>query len=193
MTFFRLTLITLLALLLNACAFLNHQPTTPAPLSVTSIQSWTAKGRVGIRTEQDAVSGNFNWEHNPNTFDLRMYGPFGQGSTELSKDKTGKIVLTYDDQKAEGYDAAALLKARLGWEFPVRQVSYWIRGLAYPNSPRTITRQVKSNLPSKIVQDGWTITYERYSDVRGLSLPQKMQVSRPPYRVSLIINQWDIQ
>ncbi|MEL0614893.1 lipoprotein insertase outer membrane protein LolB [Marinomonas arenicola] len=192
MMFFRVTLLALLTTLVAACTS-QPQVQTPPPSSVSTIKQWEAEGRVGIRTEDDAVSGNFNWQHSPNTFDLRIYGPFGQGSTELSKSKDGKVVLAYEDQKVEGYDAEQLLKQRLGWQFPVRQVTYWIRGLPYPNTPSTIKKSQNSELPEEITQDGWTISYQKFSDIRGLSLPQKMQVSRPPYRVNLIITQWTIQ
>ncbi|MEL0637840.1 MULTISPECIES: lipoprotein insertase outer membrane protein LolB [Marinomonas] len=192
MMLFRFVLLALFTMLLAACSS-QPQIQTPPPSSVNAIQKWAAQGRVGIRTEQDAVSGNFSWSHTPNTFDLRIYGPFGQGSTELSKNKEGRVVLAYEGKKIEGSDAEQLLKQRLGWRFPVRQVAYWIRGLPYPNTPYKITKQFKSDLPSQITQDGWSISYERFSDIRGLSLPQKMQISHPPYRVNLIITQWTIQ
>ncbi|REG83010.1 lipoprotein insertase outer membrane protein LolB [Marinomonas pollencensis] len=192
MMLFRVTLLAFLATLLAACTS-QPQKLTPPPASVSLIKQWEAQGRVGIRTENDAVSGNFNWQHSANTFDLRIYGPFGQGSTELSKNKDGKVVLAYEDKTVTGYDAEQMLQQRLGWQFPVRQVSYWIRGLPYPNTLSKISYQQNSDLPSEIIQDGWTISYQKFADIRGLSLPQKMQVSRPPYRVNLIITQWTIQ
>ena len=192
MILFRLTLITLFMFILAACTS-QPQKKTSKPASVSAIKQWSAEGRVGIRTKKDAVSGNFNWRHTITTFNLNIYGPFGQGSTKLSKDKTGKVVLAYKGQKIEGYDAEELLSQRLGWQFPVRQVTYWVRGLPYPTTPSKIINQLKSELPSQIIQDGWTITYEKFSDISGLFLPQKMHVSRPPYQVNLIINQWTIR
>lgn len=192
MMFFRFVLLTILASLIAACTS-QPQKQTPPPASVSAIKEWSTEGRVGIRTKDDAVSGNFDWHHTEQTFDLHIYGPFGQGSTKLTKDKEGKVTLYYKGKTVVGYDAGALLNQQLGWQFPVKQVVYWIKGQPYPNTPSKITYRSGSKLASKIIQDGWTINYEKYTSDQGLSLPQKLQVTRMPYRVNLIINQWNIQ
>lgn len=179
--------------LISACSSRPTGPITPPPESVSAISKWETSGRVGIRTKNDAVSGNFNWQKDPKTFALSIVGPFGQGATHLNQSNDGIVTLAYEDTVVTGNNPATLLQQELGWEFPVNQVTYWIRGLAYPNSAARISKDPDSQLPNKIEQDGWLITYSNFTKVEGLSLPQKMQVSNPPFRVNLIINQWTIQ
>lgn len=179
--------------LISACSSRPTGPVTPPPENVSAISKWETSGRVGIRTKNDAVSGNFNWQKDAKTFDLSIVGPFGQGATHLSQTTDGVVTLAYEDKVIKGNDPATLLQQELGWAFPVEQVTYWIRGLAYPNSAARISKDPDSQLPNKIEQDGWLITYSNFTKVDGLSLPQKMQVSNPPFRVNLIINQWTIQ
>lgn len=179
--------------LISACSSRPTGPVTPPPENVSAISKWETSGRVGIRTKNDAVSGNFNWQKDTKTFDLSIVGPFGQGATHLSQTTDGVVTLAYEDKVIKGNDPATLLQQELGWAFPVEQVTYWIRGLAYPNSAARISKDPDSQLPNKIEQDGWLITYSNFTKVDGLSLPQKMQVSNPPFRVNLIINQWTIQ
>jgi outer membrane lipoprotein LolB len=179
--------------LVSACSTRPTGPITPPPESVSAISKWETSGRVGIRTQNDAVSGNFNWQKDAKTFDLSIVGPFGQGATNLNQSANGKVTLSYEDKVITGNDPATLLQKELGWEFPVKQVTYWIRGLAAPTSAAKITKDSDDQLPDKIEQDGWLITYSNFTKVDGLSLPQKMQVSNPPFRVNLIINQWIIQ
>jgi outer membrane lipoprotein LolB len=190
---YRALCIISIATLLGACSSTPSGPITPPPTSVDAISKWETSGRVGIRTPKDAVSGNFNWQKNPASFSLNIVGPFGQGATKLNQEKDGLVTLAYEDTLVSGNNPAKLLQQELGWEFPVDQVNYWIRGLADPSTSAQITNDVKTDLPSTIEQDGWLITYTNYTDVEGLSLPQKMQVSNPPFRVNLIINQWTIQ
>jgi len=178
---------------ISACSTTPMGPATPPPTSVGAITKWETSGRVGIRTQDDAVSGNFNWQKDPKTFALNIVGPFGQGATKLNKDQHGIVTLAYEDVVITGNDPAILLQQELGWEFPVEQVSYWIRGLADPRSMSRITKDTDNKLPSKIEQDGWLVTYNSFTKVDGLSLPKKMQVSNPPFKVNLIINQWTIQ
>ncbi|QUX97009.1 outer membrane lipoprotein LolB [Marinomonas sp. CT5] len=179
--------------LISACSSRPTGPTTPPPESVDAITKWETSGRVGIRTKNDAISGNFNWQKDPTTFALNIVGPFGQGATNLNQSANGTVTLSYEDKVITGNDPASLLQQELGWEFPVNQVTYWIRGLAAPTSMAKVTKDPKNQLPEKIEQDGWTISYRNFTKVDGLSLPQKMQVSNPPFRVNLIINQWTIQ
>ena len=179
--------------LISACSTRPTGPITPPPESVTAIKKWETAGRVGIRTKDDAVSGNFTWRKDPQTFELSIVGPFGQGATNLKQNTNGIVTLSYEDKVITGDDPATLLQQELGWEFPVKQVTYWIRGLAAPTSSAKVTKDPDNQLPQKIEQDGWVITYSNFTTVEGLSLPQKMQVSNAPFRVNLIINQWEVQ
>lgn len=190
---FRILCLVTLTSLISACSTTPRGPITPPPTSVSAISKWETSGRVGIRTPEDAVSGNFNWQKAPKTFSLNIVGPFGQGATKLNKSKEGIVTLAYEDTVITGTNPATLLQQELGWEFPVEQVSYWIRGLPDPSSASRTTNDPDSNLPSEIEQDGWLVTYTNFTEIDGLSLPQKMQVSNPPFKVNLIINQWTIQ
>ena len=182
-----------LTALISACSTQSKGPITPLPSSVEAISHWETSGRVGIRTENDAISGNFDWQKTPSTFSLNIIGPFGQGATSLKKTTEGKVTLAYENTQVTGTSAAELLQQELGWAFPVEQVTYWIRGLASPYSPARIERDSASDNISNIKQDGWVISYRNFSQVNGLLLPQRMQVSNPPFNVNLIINQWTIQ
>ncbi|MBR7890012.1 outer membrane lipoprotein LolB [Marinomonas sp. A79] len=192
MTYRTLCLLTLTAAI-SACSTKPTGPIVPPPTDANAITKWETSGRVGIRTQDDAISGNFSWERDPKTFALDIVGPFGQGAIKLNKNAEGVVSLAYDDVVKIGSDPAALLQQELGWAFPVDQVTFWIRGLPSPTSPAQLNHDPDSNLLSTIEQDGWLITYNNFTDVNGLALPQKMQVSNPPFKVNLIINQWTIQ
>lgn len=184
---------TLAAALLAGCSLTPTTLKAPTPERVEDINAWQTEGRVGIRTAKDAISGNFNWEHNPDYYKLNIYGPFGQGSTRLEGAPGQQARLTYDDRDLTGPSAEALLYHELGWHFPVTNVQYWIRGLASPNSPAEIAYQQDGNTPEQIVQDGWTVTYREFTNLDGLKLPQRMQVTHTPYRVNLIITDWTVR
>jgi len=179
--------------------------------SIDEIKQWSSSGRVGIRTDDDAHSGNFNWRHNDKEFEFIISGPFGQGTTKISgteghkehEDLAGhedhkyhNIVLEYKDIVASGTDAEALLLDHFGWHFPIIQISYWVRGIPYSGSKAMVIYddELESTLkPTTIIQDDWTINYTRYETVNGVQLPHKLQAEKLPYRVNLIINSWDIQ
>ncbi|MEO9275647.1 lipoprotein insertase outer membrane protein LolB [Marinomonas sp. 5E14-1] len=190
---YRALCIISLTAFLGACSTQPFSPVTPPPSSVDAISKWETSGRVGIRTQDDAISGNFSWQKATNTFSLSIVGPFGQGATKLNQNENGLVTLAYEDKVITGDNPATLLRDELGWAFPVEQVTYWIRGLASPNSPAQITKEADSNVVDRIEQDGWVVTYSNFTKIDDLSLPQKMQVSNSPFRVNLIINEWAVQ
>ncbi|WOD06448.1 lipoprotein insertase outer membrane protein LolB [Marinomonas sp. GJ51-6] len=190
---YRALCIISLTAFLGACSTQPSGSVTPPPSSVDAISKWETSGRVGIRTQDDAISGNFSWQKATDTFSLSIVGPFGQGATKLNQNENGLVTLAYEDKVITGDNPATLLHDELGWAFPVEQVTYWIRGLASPNSPAQITKEADSDTVDKIEQDGWVVTYSNFTKIDGLSLPQKMQVSNSPFRVNLIINEWAVQ
>lgn len=190
---YRILSIITFTLFLCACSTKPTGPIIPPPSSVTAISKWETSGRVGIRTLDDAVSGNFNWQKDIKTFALSIVGPFGQGATQLNQKESGLVTLAYENRIITGDNPATLLQEELGWSFPVEQVTYWIRGLADPNSPAQITKEIDSDVIDRIEQDGWVVTYNNFTKIGSLFLPQKMQVANPPFKVNLIINKWTVQ
>ena len=191
---FRVLFLVFTSCLLIACSSQPSGPSIPPPTSVSHIIAWDISGRIGIRTQDDALSGNFNWQRNADTFDLNISGPFGQGATSLVKEKDALVTLSYDDKTVIGESAKQLLADELGWAFPVEQVAYWVRGLPSPNSAAVII-PAEDNLEQihQLDQDGWLVEYKSYTKVSELELPQRIQISKAPYRVNLIINHWTIQ
>ncbi|MFD1384171.1 lipoprotein insertase outer membrane protein LolB [Rhodanobacter aciditrophus] len=178
---------------LAGCSMTPTTPKAPTPETVDAIQSWQTEGRVGIRTENDAISGNFYWDYGPDQYELNIYGPFGQGATRLQGTPNKVAQLTYDDKTVVGKNAEDLLFDELGWQFPVNQVRYWIRGLPSPKSYANIQYDIDGKTPTQITQDNWTVTYREFTEIDNLKLPQRMQVTRLPYRVNLIITRWNVQ
>jgi outer membrane lipoprotein LolB len=186
------TVLILVLIFATGCSTTPPPQAPNIPSEVAEILEWETEGRVGIRTQDDALSGNFYWHKTPNAFELNIVGPFGQGATTLSGNDHS-VTLKTDDRSVTGNDAETLLFNELGWHFPIRQVNYWIRGLAHPTSPADIVYRADGKLIEKLVQDGWTVTYRDYTELEHLSLPQRLQVERAPYRVNLIITQWTVK
>lgn len=189
----RFTLGASTLLVLAGCSLTPSTPKAPLPESVMAIDTWHTEGRVGIRTADDAVSGNFNWQHSPSQYEINIYGPFGQGATRIKGTADGPATLSYDDQTITGPSVEAMLYQQFGWQFPVAQVKYWMRGLASPASPAKIDFAADGDTPEQIKQDGWTVNYREFTQIEHLTLPQKIQVAKAPYRVNLIITSWELQ
>jgi len=86
-------------------------------------------------------------------------------------------------------DADALLAHVTGWVLPVSGLRYWVRGVPAPGSEARASRDAQGRL-TRLVQDGWDISYNRYQVVDGASWPAKLRLERADIVVRLVIDQW---
>ncbi|MBT8141545.1 MAG: outer membrane lipoprotein LolB, partial [Gammaproteobacteria bacterium] len=48
------------------------------------------------------------------------------------------------------------------------------------------------DLLDEMQQGEWTIVYDSYTDVDGVSLPRKFKISGPQTKIRMVINDWTI-
>lgn len=158
-----------------------------------TIQDWSLRGRVGIKAADTGGQANLDWRQRNEVSRLRFAGPFGTGQVELTvapervtlNDKSGERSLTYN-----GPDAAERFMAeQLGWSLPVRSARYWVLGLLDPAAPGNRTFDDLGELQS-IQQHGWTVVYERFTELGGEYLPAKLVIENPRLRLTLLTRSW---
>ena len=77
-----------------------------------------------------------------------------------------------------------LILQQLGYELPVSYLEYWIRGLPAPDSNADMTFNELNQL-SLMIQDGWTINYIDPRQYGELTLPCRVEVTRPQNDIRL--------
>lgn len=184
-----------LALFLSGCSQLQpRQADLPAaPISwddyvayMQSMQHWQLLGKAGIRTPQQSDSAGFSWQQNLDRYDISLFGPFNAQAARI-KGNDQQVSLEADGQVYRARSPEALLEQHLGWQLPVRDLAWWIRGLPAPDSPYSETR--KNDRLASLQQQGWQISYRRYSpDNRH---PEKLILQRDKLRITLVIHEWE--
>ena len=81
-----------------------------------------------------------------------------------------------------------LLSLRLGWEIPVKDAQYWIKGIPAPGSAYDIV--LYENRLARLTQQGWDIEYQNYIEADNTSLPGKLTLSREALKLTIIIGNW---
>ena len=69
---------------------------------------------------------------------------------------------------------------------------YWIRGLPAPAASKAEARRDESGRLSQLTQSGWTIKYDRYQLVNGVSLPGKLQLLHDDISVRIVVDKWEL-
>lgn len=192
-------LIPALALLLAGCAGLGPKESLKGPgnadqwhahrIHTSLIDGWQISGKIGIRAPQDSGSGTLFWLQRQDYFDIRLSGPLGRGASRLTGRPDAVTLEVAGQGRFEAASPEALVQAQLGWQLPVSNLLWWVRGLPAPDSRSQLSLDEQSRLAS-LEQDGWRVDYLDYMDENGFSLPTRIRLEGHDLQVTLVIKDW---
>ncbi len=196
-------LLSILLISLTACTTITPRPSAQFVTSQTSsvwqsqqnqislISNWTIHGRIAVQMAQRGGSVSVFWKQQGQSYLMELFGPLGAGAVYLNG-APGHIVLT--NSKGEKLQAATpekLLQQELGWNLPVTNLHYWIRGIPAPGFTLTRSFNNQGQL-SQLQQDGWQINYLTYLTANNISLPQNIILIGQGLVIKIIIDNWQV-
>jgi outer membrane lipoprotein LolB len=155
---------------------------------VEAFDTWTLVGKAGLRTSQENVSANLDWNQTPYYFRMLISGPFGGGRNVL-EGREGRFSLSNSDGRFEAETPEALMEEQLGWSLPVSAMPDWVRGLPGENDNYQMETD-ELGFPSHLTQDGWEIDYRDWEQFEGMWLPRRLIMNYDDVRITLVVNQW---
>lgn len=179
----------LLVLLLTGCSqFQTREPLLPDDArAVLNLEHWSLEGRIGIRYDGEITSANLSWQQQPDQYQIALTGPLGQGGLRI-EGREGSVSLQRSGS-AEVHRAAtpeALMQRLVGWHLPLSHARYWVRGV-----PDPMLDWQPLNSGQGFSQSDWQIEYDRYTRTGTLVLPEKIRLTRPDLRITLVVNRWE--
>lgn len=153
------------------------------------IQAWHLFGAIAIKTPEASQTASFNWQQQTNgQYSIGLYGPLGAGRVTLVGSHENVSLIAH----GKHYQAAtpeSLMQKVLGWQLPMRNLSYWIRGIPAPSI--TAKQQFDSaERLSQLQQQGWMIEYLQYTGVHGVDLPTKIVLHNQQLTVKIVLSSW---
>lgn len=192
-------LITALMLMLAGCAGLGPQESVEGPgnaedwkthkAQISEIDGWQINGKIGIRAPQDSGSGTLFWLQRQEYFDIRLSGPLGRGATRLTGRPDAVALEVAGQGRFEAQSPEALVHSQLGWQLPVSNLLWWVRGLPSPDSRSRVALDASGRLAS-LQQDGWDVQYLGYSEQDQYSLPTRIKLAGHDLQITLVIKDW---
>lgn len=191
-----LTIIVVSALI-SACA----APRMDAPVNenwqarrnvLAAITTWEFTGRIGVRDENEAHSSRIRWRQQDEQYVINLWGTLNAGATEITGSPT--LVTLQQEGKAVLMAATpeALVEEQLGYELPVSQLSYWIKGIPAPGSIAAPSFNEENHLIT-LLQDGWAVQYMAYTNYDTESLPTRIRIEKAPLRLDFVRLDWTLQ
>jgi outer membrane lipoprotein LolB len=162
-----------------------------------AVHEWEFSGRIAVSSNAGEGDGqaSLRWRQRAQQSRLRVSGPFGAGSYELNWTPERIIVSRADGEQSleyTGADAAEMfLQDQLGWSFPADSARYWVLGLLDPRMPGKERFDAAGGLAG-LSQHGWQLTYERFVDVNGFTLPTRISMENPNARLRIVVGRWKL-
>lgn len=196
----RTTYIFIIGLLLASCA------TTPPLIDrnweahqalAANIDDWTLQGRLNIRQANNSDTVSINWQQTQQDFEINLSGALGIGASMITGNRHSIQLQQGNEAPVVVNNLSELSRDYLGYEFPAEALLYWIRGIPAPDRPAALEfndSQLLARLRQEDAQGNtWQLDYDRYQDYNGLSLPGRIRMENPDYRLTFIIQSWQIQ
>ncbi|MBA2648774.1 MAG: outer membrane lipoprotein LolB [Legionella sp.] len=177
---------------LNAIAARMPNVTETSNSPNTNLTTWEIHGALAAKNKSKGWSASLNWlQFGPNTYQIRLMGPLGSGSVLISKKdnlisfKDGRTITTSNN-------AEDLLLKQTGIRLPVKNLYYWVRGLAAPGSVQAKILDKTRHL-QRLQQNGYTIDFLQYNNIMGFLLPTIIRLEGNGLLVKVNINRWTLR
>ena len=190
----RLFCILLYCAVLAACATNRGVPAPPAAgweqraAELQRLTSWQLDGRAAVAVGTQGWQATLNWQQRGESTEVHLSGPLGVGALMLKRTPEGLSL-----NGAPPSDAVlAQLQERLGFTLPLDKLRVWLLGGPDPAAPFELKRNDQERA-SQLIQDEWTIDYDRYMPVDGDVLPAHLVLNRAGSRVRIVADHWQLR
>ncbi len=176
----RFLFLSLLLTQILACSHLSPQTNHPQT-------RWELSGKIGITTPKESLAGFIRWQQNQDNFNIYVSGPLGLGNMHIQGNQQ-YATLTQGGKILSGVPSA-LFYEQLGWQFPIKNLPYWLQGKPAPFTQANSKLNDDGKL-ALLKQDNWTIEYLRYHPY--YKLPSRIKIKQGKWKFLLVIKHWNI-
>lgn len=152
---------------------------------------WTLQGKLSVSDGNDNHSGTLTWKQDGDRYDFTIRAPVTGRSFRLTGGPDGADLEGLDGGTRHGANAETLMAQTVGWQLPMAELKSWVLGLRADTGPADI-RFGDDQLPSQLVQDGWTVDYKAWDGAQQPAMPSKVFAEKAPYKVRLAIDSWQL-
>ena len=183
---------SLLMLLIASCATTPPVPPIDWPRAKVErqqLERWQMKDRAAVATENNGWSASVAWNQDSARSELNLQGALGVGGVHVTSDGQAVEIETSKGEKINAEDAATALEQTIGIPLPLASLRYWLLGVPDPGMPAVEELDDRGRL-SRLEQDGWQATYDRYAYQNEAWLPGRMRLEKGSVRVRVVVDQW---
>lgn len=176
----------LLLLLLAGCA------TVPEEMvhGTDAEAGFAFNGRVVLKQGKQRESAGVRWVHRGED-EILLLAPLGQTLARIRSDEQS-ATLEASGRKYAAQDMESLMQQVLGWQLPLNGMRYWVAAQPVPDIESEVERDASGRI-RLLRQQGWVISYARYTTDTADALPLRLTLKREDMEVVLQIDEWTTQ
>ena len=145
---------------------------------------WELEARLAVRAGGEGGSGRLAWRQRGEHYEIRLTAPVTGQGWQLAGGPGQARLEGLDDGVRVGDDPARLLAEATGWDIPLADLAWWVRGGRAPG-PADLAFGPDGR-PARLVQQGWTVEYREWAGDR----PRRVFASRGEASVRLVVDRW---
>ena len=157
---------------------------------IAQLDHWTLQGRIGYRNSKEGGAVWISWDQQGNDFDVKLSGPLGVGATRITGNQYHAQLQRGARQPDIANSAEELTELLFGWQWPVKQLRFWVRGIAAPSPPKIESSYNSDGTLNSLKQSGWALQFFDYQEIEGWRLPGNVQGKKGIYQFNLKIKTW---
>ena len=154
----------------------------------TAIDAYTLTGRIAIQRQEKHYAVKLAWQHAPQSDEIMLSTPLGQGVAELTRNATGMHLITAERREYTAPDWQALTNQLFGIDLPLAALPHWLVGAI--SADALGVRYDGSGRPQQQLVDGWLVAYLKYQSAAPDALPTLVELRREDIEVRLKIDEW---
>jgi outer membrane lipoprotein LolB len=155
-----------------------------------SMEDWDFTGRIAVRDDQEAHNSRIRWRQRGEDFVINLWGALNIGATEIVGSAQQVRLQQERQEPLITNSPEELIREQLGYELPVENLRYWIKGIPAPGQRASPTFNEHNQLTS-LRQSGWQIEYLSYTNYALETLPTQIRMEKQPLRLEFIMR-WTV-
>lgn len=157
---------------------------------LAGVGRWTLRGRSALSAQDRGWNGTVHWRQSGEALELRFIAPLGAGTLRLTGEPDRMRIEASDGTDFVTADPAGDLEQALGVALPVAALRWWVLGVPAPAADVAALDLDAAGRATAFEQDGWAVSYPRYTDHDGQILPGIVVAERDGARIRLIVDEW---